>query len=152
RVDQSIQYADPIVINRHISLRHSGDFDGRWRRGSSITLAFAPRQAEHGRGDYENSCLAVKCDFHFVVSSPFVARPLSSGTESGVAAGCSGAAAALAEPGARALTTMEAVVAMGYFWSRHASIPPSKGRTRVNPYFCSNSATRAAVASFGQEQ
>jgi hypothetical protein len=40
----------------------------------------------------------------------------------------------------------------GRFNFRHASNPPSSGRTCLNPSFLNSSATRALVASFGQLQ
>jgi len=41
---------------------------------------------------------------------------------------------------------------VGNLFASHASIPPSRGRTLVIPFFRSSSATRALVASLGHEQ
>src|SRR5208282_3126554 len=55
----------------------------------------------------------------------------------------------LAAPPTRPWTTGGSI---GYPRSIQASKPPRSGRTRVIPHFLSCSATRALVASFGQEQ
>src|SRR5437763_5498290 len=41
---------------------------------------------------------------------------------------------------------------IGWRCSRQASIPPSRGRTRVKPFRCSRRASFALETSFGQEQ
>lgn len=54
-------------------------------------------------------------------------------------------------PHALALSTVT-TFSTGYSKAVQASSPPSSGRTRVMPRFCSCSATRALVASLGQVQ
>src|ERR1700722_3561637 len=53
---------------------------------------------------------------------------------------------------AKALIAFTTHGSVGYLRSRQASIPPSKGRTRVMPLRCSSNATRALLTSLGQEQ
>src|SRR5258708_2350185 len=56
------------------------------------------------------------------------------------------------EPPRRRLEASDGPSCIGYFLSRQASMPPSKGRTRVKPFRLSRNATRALEISFGHAQ